>query len=235
MESYSCRPLAKYVPDENELLESEDLEVIGEDPGNGSLSTGTIPVRTLTEFSVFNAETGHLVSLGSLLVPRDSQHLSSFCAVGYVLPATENAIDDPEEILESELEDCQYIRLSSIRSISLFNLDDDCEVLDRYSIGVVRGGQALMVVTFRRIWLETKHAWYIVGTPSPAYAKTFREFGLAHELTYTLLSSCLQDHQVTVSTFKERIQKEYPPDIVQNFENSLRNGVDVGSQFVVDW
>lgn len=82
-------------------------------------------------------------------------------------------------------------------------------------------------VNFRRIWLETKHAWYIVGTPSPAYAGIFREFGLAHELTYMLLSSCLQDHQITVSTFKRRIQMEYPPDIAQDFEDGLmsRNNV----------
>lgn len=75
--------------------------------------------------------------------------------------------------------------------------------------------------------METKHAWYIVGTPSPAYAKTFREFGLAHELTYTLLSSCLQDHQITASAFKKKIQMEYPPDVAQDFEDSLGNRDEV--------
>jgi hypothetical protein len=74
---------------------------------------------------------------------------------------------------------------------------------------------------FRRIWLETKHAWYIVGRPSSAYAGLFRGFELAHELTYMLFSSCLQDHQITVSTFKERIQDEYPLDVVQSFEDIL--------------
>jgi len=78
-------------------------------------------------------------------------------------------------------------------------------------------------VNFRRIWLETQHAWYIIGVPSPAYAKIFEEFGLAHELTYILLSSCLQDHQVTVSTFKDRIWMEYPPEVAQCLEDGLRD------------
>lgn len=85
----------------------------------------------LTVFSVFDAETGHLVSLGSLLAPRDSPHLSSFHVAGYVLPAMENAADDVEEALGPDLEDCQYLRLSPIRSMSLFGLDDDQKALDR--------------------------------------------------------------------------------------------------------
>jgi hypothetical protein len=82
--------------------------------------------------------------------------------------------------------------------------------------------------------LETKHAWYIVGTPSPAYAQTFRNFELTHKLTYMLLSSCLQDHQVTVSTFKEKIQREHPPDVLQNFEDSLKNSDQVSLSFMID-
>lgn len=78
-----------------------------------------------------------------------------------------------------------------------------------------------MVSMFRRIWLETKHAWYMMGRPSAAYEGLFREFELIHELTYVLLSSCLQDHQVTASTFKKRIEEEYPPVVVQSFEDSL--------------
>ena len=82
--------------------------------------------------------------------------------------------------------------------------------------------------------METKHAWYIVGIPSPVYAGTFREFGLAHELTYTILSSCLQDHEITVSSFKKRIQMEYPPDVAQDFEDSLKNRDKVCLQFTIN-
>jgi len=80
-----------------------------------------------------------------------------------------------------------------------------------------------MVWALRRIWLQTKHAWYIIGKPSPAYAQIFREFELAHELTYMLLSSCLQDHQITASTFKKRIQASYPPNMAQSFEDYLKD------------
>jgi hypothetical protein len=122
---------AKHVPNENELLETENLEIIGEDPGNGSLETGTVPVRMLTEFSLFDVETKHLVTLHSLLAPRDSPRLASYCAVGYVLPAPESAVDDAEEVLDLDPEDCQRLRLSTIRSMSLFDFDEDNKTLDR--------------------------------------------------------------------------------------------------------
>lgn len=82
--------------------------------------------------------------------------------------------------------------------------------------------------------METKHAWYIVGRPSSAYAGLFRGFELAHELTYMLFSSCLQDHQVTISTFKERIQEEYPLDIVQSFEDILRDDDKANQLSMID-
>lgn len=82
--------------------------------------------------------------------------------------------------------------------------------------------------------METKHAWYILSTPSPAYSQIFKEFELTHELTYLLLSSCLQDHQVTSSAFKKRIQREYPPHVVQSFEDILGNKDKVSSMFMID-
>ena len=81
--------------------------------------------------------------------------------------------------------------------------------------------------------METWHAWYTIGVPSPAYAKIFKGFRLAHELTYVLLSSCLQDHQVTVSTFKDKIRMEYPPEVAQSLEDTLRDD-EVYSQFAAD-
>jgi len=124
--------LVEYIPNDNELLESENLELVGEDPGNGSLRTGTVPVRILTGFSVFDIENRRLVTPRSLMVPRDSPHLSSYCAVGYVLPATEDAVDDAEETPDPPgLEDCQYIRLSAIRSMSVLGFDDEHKELDR--------------------------------------------------------------------------------------------------------
>ena len=122
----------KYTPNDNEPLETEDLEIIGEDPTNGTLKTGTVPVRILTGFSVFEVKTRHLVAFQSLLAPRDSQHLSSYCVSGYVFPATENIVDDNEEVLDPDSNDCQYLRLSTIRSTSLFDFDEDSKALDRY-------------------------------------------------------------------------------------------------------
>ena len=127
-------PSAKYVPIDDELLESENLEIIGEDPENGSLRTEAIPMRILTEFSVFNIETRQLVTLHSLFVPRDSPELSSYCAVGYVFPIMEDEVEDSDTILDPDLEDCQYLRLSTIRTMSLLDFDEEHGILDRYSL-----------------------------------------------------------------------------------------------------
>ena len=48
-----------------------------------------------------------------------------------------------------------------------------------------------------------------------------------------LFSSCLQDHQVTVSAFKKRIEEEYPLDVVQSFEDILRDDDKVNQQFMI--
>lgn len=136
---------ANPVPNEDELLETENLEIIGEDSGNGSLETGTVPVRIITGFSLFDVETGHMVALHSLLAPRDSPRLASFYAVGYVLPASERVVDGAEEVLDPDLEDCQYLRLSTIRSMSLFDFDEDNKTLDRYGPSNERDSLSLIV------------------------------------------------------------------------------------------
>ena len=135
----SRRLPVEYVPEVDELLESESLEIVGEGREDASrpLTTDTIPVRILTEFSVLNIETGQLVTLRSLLAPRNSPQLSSYCVVGYVLPVAEDDVDDI--ILDLDLEDCQYLRLSTILFMNVFNSGEDDSgeehnFLDRYGL-----------------------------------------------------------------------------------------------------
>lgn len=75
-----------------------------------------------------------MVTLYSLLAPEGSAHLSSYCAVGYVLPALENAVDDADGMLDPDLEDCQYLRLSTICRMELFLPEKEHTVLDRYDL-----------------------------------------------------------------------------------------------------
>lgn len=130
----SRRLSVEYVPDDDEFLESESLEIVGEgrEDASRSLKTDTIPIRILTEFSVFNIETGQLVTLRSLLAPRDSPQLSSYCVVGYVLPVAEDEVDDT--ILDPDLEDCLYLRLSTILFMDVFDLGEEHKFLDRYDL-----------------------------------------------------------------------------------------------------
>lgn len=132
--SRSRCPPVKYIPNENELLESESLEIIGEDRENGSLRTGGLPVRVLTEFSVFDREGGRMIAFNSLLAPDDSPQLSSHCAAGYVFPVMEDEVEAVDTMLNPDPEDYQYLRLSTICSTILFDLSEEYKVIDRYSI-----------------------------------------------------------------------------------------------------
>lgn len=43
----------------------------------------------------------------------------------------ENIVDDNEEVLDPDSDDCQYLRLSTIRSTILFDFDEESKALDR--------------------------------------------------------------------------------------------------------
>lgn len=132
--SCSHRLPVKYIPNENELLESESLEIIGEDRENGSLKTGGLPVRMLTDFSVFDNEGGRMVAFNSLLAPEDSPQLSSHSVAGYVFPVMEDEVEAADTMLDPDPEDCQFLRLSAICSITLFEFSEEYKMIDRHSI-----------------------------------------------------------------------------------------------------
>jgi hypothetical protein len=98
------------------------------------LRTGGLPVRVLTEFSVFDNESDRMVAFNSLLAPEDSPQLSSRCAAGYVLPVMEDEVEAADTMLDADPEDCQYLRLSTICSMTLFDFSEEYKVIDRYSI-----------------------------------------------------------------------------------------------------
>ena len=43
----------------------------------------------------------------------------------------ENEVDDAETMLDPDLEDCQYLRLSTILSMNVLHFDKEHKVLDR--------------------------------------------------------------------------------------------------------
>lgn len=82
---------------------------------------------------MFDVKTRQLVAPHSLLALRDSPELSSYCVVGYILPAMEDVVNDADSILDLDLEECQYLRLSTLRHMKTLYLDEH-EVLERYCL-----------------------------------------------------------------------------------------------------
>lgn len=132
----------------DELVEDDNLQIIGEtDPtdlssDNDDEETSGIPVRLLTDFSLYNLETRQLVPVAELL---QIQYGGStvYAASGTVKPYVEDDDDDEDEnevVDEDEDEDSllqdgddvQVVRLSTIVEFDIHNVSSRKKRLDRY-------------------------------------------------------------------------------------------------------
>jgi DNA (cytosine-5)-methyltransferase 1 len=57
----------------------------------------------------------------------------------------------------------------------------------------------------RKIYIRTKHAWYILGMPSLQYSPHFTPFWKPHRITHLLLSAVLADPAVEIDNFCEML------------------------------
>jgi DNA (cytosine-5)-methyltransferase 1 len=120
-----CNVLAKYYqPENNELLETEDLIVIGEDPG--ALNDGQKPTRILHNFAFFDPTRDLvMVSLSHLDGRRgndDDDH--TFEGAGEVTSVPENDEDEGQED-DLEDDDPQLIRIKNILGYSIDYTEDE--------------------------------------------------------------------------------------------------------------
>lgn len=54
---------------------------------------------------------------------------------------------------------------------------------------------------FRKIYLRTKHAWYILEIPSSHYRPLYANFWVKHSLAHLCVSAALQDEDITYDGF----------------------------------
>ena len=101
------------------------LEVIGEnilEDDSSSIFEDTIPVRILTNITIYHRQTHALVSLAELLVST-----SDYVVVGDVSPKP--TLDDEDDEIKEELElgdpdEVQRIKLSNLLEFNLHHLDE---------------------------------------------------------------------------------------------------------------
>lgn len=79
-----------------------------------------------------------------------------------------------------------------------------------------------------KIYIRTKHAWYILDSPSPTYHMFFSPFWVQHRLLHLLINSSLENPRLTYTEFIENLQSVDESDdcgIVSSSYSILNRGL----------
>jgi len=123
MINLQCSVLARYYQPENkELLETEDLVIIGEDPG--ALDDGQKPTRILHNFAFFDPTRDMIMVSLSYLDEKRENNGHMLEGAGEVTSVPEN---DEDEGQEDDLEnfDPQFIRIKNILGYFIDYTEDE--------------------------------------------------------------------------------------------------------------
>ncbi|KAG2155745.1 S-adenosyl-L-methionine-dependent methyltransferase [Suillus clintonianus] len=172
------RPPKHYQPESNELVETEDLIVIGEDPG--ALDDGQKPTRNLDGFAFFDPTRDLvMVSLSYLNEQHDNDD-SMLEGAGEVTSVPENDEDEGQED-DLEADEPQFIRINNIIGYSIDYTEDEDPM-----------------------YIESNHARYRLGAPSKNYRREFRAFLLPHRVVQAIVSSAIREPERQYRDFLDR-------------------------------
>ncbi|RPD65262.1 S-adenosyl-L-methionine-dependent methyltransferase [Lentinus tigrinus ALCF2SS1-6] len=162
-----------------EAREGEAL-VPGEDPEERLDTVDDEPVRILNDFAIFDP------SRGFNYVPLDHRNASGKAeieAVGHVSPAFMNEEDADQD---DDVDDNHPTAHPRWRTTSI-----SC-----YSIDYTAYQEPLYV--------QTRHAWYILKLPNADYAATHAEFYRPHRIAQIVISAAMGQGIMTYSQFQEQ-------------------------------
>ncbi|KAI0042682.1 hypothetical protein FA95DRAFT_1575568, partial [Auriscalpium vulgare] len=173
----------------DELLEDSGLQVIGETQSELEDGDDDRPIRVLTDFTIYTSDTLRLVDARELF--HAAAKPDTFCASGAVKPWAHDDLDsesdsDDLEFAEEFNDDiseapAQRLKLSSICGLDVHN---------------VAHGHLDM-----KIYVETKHAWYILDKPSLEYAPLFMDLFIQHRMLHLLVTSASTNPRIQYDEF----------------------------------
>ncbi|EGO05372.1 hypothetical protein SERLA73DRAFT_68986 [Serpula lacrymans var. lacrymans S7.3] len=184
----SSRPLAvsHYHHQPNEIRETKDFVVFGEDPDEDD--DGSKPVRSLSDFSIFDPNHDNEMVLLTALEEDDGVIDRHFEGAGIVAPIFENDEDEGQEDgLEEELEP-QLILLGAIL---------------RYDFDFTKRDDP--------VYIETEHSWYQLKDPSRKYLRYLRSFLGSRRIVQLVISSALKEPN---RVYKDFLQEFLTLDIL---------------------
>ncbi|THH29585.1 hypothetical protein EUX98_g4594 [Antrodiella citrinella] len=184
-----CENLASaqiYVPELDETPETYDLEVYGELLPEEDNSPEYVPVRVLSDFTVYRLDGNEMVSFHDLYCAGDGPH--GIGASGIVAAW----IDDGEDLGVVEDDDELVVALTDILEVDVNYVSEAGEedTLDS------------------KIYIRTEFAWYILDVPSASYAPLFAEFWRRHHLFHLVVSSSLDDPELDVIQFQDLLVQD---------------------------
>ena len=116
------------------MLEDADLLIPGETEvlGSSAAAKGTIPIRQITDFTIYDLDTMMLIPFKDveLISPEDKVDGPRFGASGIVkpwTPADDEAFEDERDVLDDDLSsgEGQWVKLSRIIDTSVHHYDSD--------------------------------------------------------------------------------------------------------------
>ncbi|KAJ3540965.1 hypothetical protein NMY22_g4087 [Coprinellus aureogranulatus] len=196
--------LYRYEVSVDEIPESADLKIQGEDPlsdsddeeGDSDIDEERdVPVRLLDNFTIYNMHTFEVIPTTELLQGLGVEGFPCGCdyaASGEVRPWTEQS---PEDASDDEVElgvESWHNRVRTTR-ITCFNVHH----IEQHP--VVDGPK--LVTLDGKIYVCTQHAWYILGYPSQEYSAFFCPYWRMHRVTHLLLFSLLRNPKLDELAF----------------------------------
>ncbi|KAG6844921.1 hypothetical protein H0H87_002405 [Tephrocybe sp. NHM501043] len=164
----------------NEIPEDEAIIYSETPPENIEEQQDDVPVRVLDDFAVFDVSSNELVPIAQLYY----QNSRTFSASGLVRAYVCDQGNEDEEDSEDD-EKNSRIRLSTILKFDVHSISEETGDLDS------------------KIYLQTKHAWYILSIPSQQYKPFYAPFWIQHRVLHALVNLVLRNPQATFEEFTE--------------------------------
>ncbi|KDQ61172.1 hypothetical protein JAAARDRAFT_173758 [Jaapia argillacea MUCL 33604] len=186
--SVTHNPKSVYKASNDELIEDENLQIIGEIAPVNEDEDASLPVRELSDFTIYDSGSHRFVSVYELQTNNLDE--ADFRASGLVTAHADEEDEDDDEDEEDEETDSnssppQRVCLSRIVKFNIYHV---------YG----RGQKAQLDCD---VWIGTEFAWYLLRVPSRPYCPLYKDFYLRHQMLCLLVSAAIEDPKATYEDF----------------------------------
>ncbi|KAG6862076.1 hypothetical protein C0995_007206 [Termitomyces sp. Mi166 len=190
----------------DDILEDGDLLIPGEtllDTLDSSTGQNDVPVRVLDDFCIFDMSSNEFVPIAELLgLEYDSGKFGASGLVRAWIDEDEDEPDDDDEEYEEDFGISKRVKLSRILEFDLHSISESSGNPDRFLVLlIIISASNLLVPNISKMYIRTKHAWYILHMPSEEYRRFFISFWIKHRVMHLLLNTVIRDRQTSYDEF----------------------------------